>query len=283
LSALDEPFAWFMRDAGGHAPYDRFDEHLQTDESVQSYLQQHGGNVSRIRSDYADAVDSSVKRFRRFVLKPLEERGLRDQTLIVFVSDHGQLLGEYGHVGESYPSAPEVVKIPTTLIHPDLPTGEQASQLMRHVDLPPVVAGLVDPKCPVGAVDGEDVRSTENSPEMGLNYYDRLFPSVVGQFNYAIESVWDWKGGHAFLESPMWNRLKLFAGFVTQIPAGIHFRRERSLEGLKLLFQSEQTWGDPGFTVAEARKQLASFDRADDGDLQMTAGTQEQLEDLGYL
>lgn len=61
LTDLEEPFAWFMWDAGGHAPYDGFNERLQTDESVESYLREHDGDVDRIRADYTDAVDSSVE------------------------------------------------------------------------------------------------------------------------------------------------------------------------------------------------------------------------------
>lgn len=283
LSELDEPFAWFMRDAGGHAPYNGFDDRLQTDETVRSYLEKHGGDVDRIRTDYAASIDASVRRFERFVLDPLAERDLLEQTLVVFASDHGQLLGEYGHVGESYPPAPEVVYVPVTFIHPDLPAGEEADSLLRHVDLPPVIETLVARDLSLGRTDGVDVLNATDPPQLGFSFYDRLFPSLVGEFNYSIESVWDRSGGHAFLTAPLWNNCKLTAGLVTRIPAGIHFRRARSLRGLKLLFQREQAWGTPGFTKAEAKELLSEFDQETEGTLDLSGDTRDHLEDLGYL
>lgn len=283
LTELEEPFGWFMRDAGGHAPYDGFDERLQTDETVRSYLQKHAGDETQMRRDYETAIESSVERFERFVLDPLEERNIRENTLVVFASDHGQMLGEYGHVGESYPACPEIVYVPTTFIHPSLEPTE-SGDLFRHVDLAPTIAGLLDSDVTLDATDGVDIFDVSTPPTHGLNFYDRPYPSVLGEFSYTIDSVWDGDGGHAFVRSSAWDKVKLTAGFLSRIPAGIQLRRSRSLTGLKYLFDSQYSWGTPRFSVEKAQDLLdaARTDRIDT-DLEMSSETQQNLEDLGYL
>lgn len=283
LSEMNEPFGWFMRDAGGHAPYDGFDETLQTNESVDSYLEKHAGDDEQMRRDYEAGIQASADRFRRFVLEPLEERGIRDETLIVFISDHGQMLGEHGHVGESYPACPEIVYVPTTFIHPDLPTGKQEG-LFRHVDLLDTMAGLVDPDTEVPPTDGLDIFSADESPSYGLNFYDRPYPSIRGEFSYTIKSVWDADGGHAFIESGLFDKVRLTTGLLSRIPAGKQLRRTRSLASLKLLFDNQQTWGTPSFSVAEARTILDEYDvEIDSQSLDLDDSTVDNLEDLGYL
>lgn len=284
IPELEEPFSWFMRDAGGHAPYNGFDDDLQTEESVRSYLTAHGGDVDRIKSDYAAAIDASVDRFERFVLEPLRERDLLDRTLIVYVSDHGQLLGEYGHVGESYPACPEIAYVPTTLIHPSLEAVEH-DELMRHVDLLPTIAGLIDKDIDHGPIDGVDILEPESDPDYGACFYDRPYPSFLGEFSYTIDSIWDRNGGHVFVESNLWDKCKVFGGFLTKIPAGTHWRRARDLKGLWMLFENERTWGTPSITKADARQILGEIKAGETPRtiLDLDERAEENLRELGYL
>lgn len=284
LSDIEEPFAWFMRDAGGHAPYDGFDDTLQTDESVASYLNAHGGDVERIKRDYAAGIDSSVDRFERFVLDPLRERRLLERTLVVYASDHGQLLGEYGHVGESYPACPEIAYVPTTFVHPSLEAVER-DELMRHVDLVPTIDGLLDREIDAGATDGVDIFAPGADPAYGACFYDRPYPSFLGEFSYTIDSVWDPDGGHVFVESGIWDKIKVFAGFVTRIPAGTHWRRTRNPRGLWMLFENERTWGEPAITRAQARDILADVRAGErrSRSLELDDRAAENLRELGYL
>ncbi|MFB6195512.1 MAG: sulfatase-like hydrolase/transferase [Haloplanus sp.] len=284
LADATPPFGWFMRDAGGHAPYDGFDGRLQTDESVRSYLRDHAGDEARMRRDYAAAVESSVERFERFVLQPLRERDLLAETLVVFLSDHGQLLGEYGHVGESYPACPEVVYVPVTFVHPDLPRGEKRPELFRHVDVPATVAGLL---AGVDASDtqGRDLFADGDHPDYGATFYDRPYPSFLGEFSYTIDSLWERDGGHVFVRSGAWTKCKLAAGFLSRIPAGTQLRRSRSALGLKMLFENRRTWGDPTRTASDAEAILDALKRPDvpDPDLTLSEDAVRNLRELGYL
>lgn len=283
LDEIDEPFAWFMRDPGGHAPYDGFDDDLASTESVDSYLREHAGDTERMRSDYEAGVEASVRRFETHVLDTLTERGIDSETLVVFVSDHGQMLGEYGHVGESYPAAPEVVYVPVTFVHPSLDSRE-SDRLFRHVDLPDTVAGFTDADVDPGTTDGVDHASGDHSPDHGLCLYDRPYPSFRGQFHYTLQSVWGGDGGHVFNESSLWERLKLLAGLLASIPAGRQLRRSRSLTGVRYLLRDRYSWGDPGIDTANALDLLDSIETEyQRADLQLDEEAQENLEDLGYL
>ncbi|MXR19469.1 sulfatase-like hydrolase/transferase [Halobacterium bonnevillei] len=281
LQDIEEPFGWFMRDPGGHAPLNEFDEELATTGSVRSYLKQNAGDESQLREDYARAVDSSVNRFRNRVINTLRDRGILEDTLIVFISDHGEFLGEYGHVCESHPAAPELVRVPTTLIHPGLDNVDTPN-LMRHVDLHETVADLGSLTAP--NTDGGPVFDPVFDAKTGLNFYDRPYPSFSGTFHYTLSSVWDWQGGRVFNESNPWARLKLLGGYLTKIPAGIQVRRARNPKGIKLLLSGQYSIGNPGFSAKEARKMLDDITVSVGRDeLDMDQATKENLEDLGYL
>jgi hypothetical protein len=172
--------------------------------------------------------------------------------------------------------------VPTTLIHPSLEATE-SDDLFRHVDLAPTVAGLVDSDATAAPTDGRDVLTGDPAP-YGASLYDRPYPSVRGEFSYTIDSLWDHDGGHVSVESGLWDKFRLTAGFLTRIPAGIQLRRSRSLTGLKYLFASQYSWGAPGFSVEQARDVLAATQSSEtDAKLDMSSATRKNLEDLGYL
>lgn len=282
LSNIEEPFAWFMRDPGGHPPFDGFDNDLSSNDSVRSYFSRNAGNLERLTTDYQHAINSSVERFRDKVLNPLCRRGLQSDTLIIFISDHGELLGEYGHLGESFPASPELVRVPTTFIHPQL-SPRKASSVIRHIDIPETVAKLRD-------LNESPVKTNTSvfngsSDRVSLNFYDRPYPSFSGVFHYTLSSVWDWEGGHVFNRSSLWSRLKLIGGYATRIPAGMQIRRSRNLLGVKLLLYSHYSLGNPGFDKPSAEKLLESetglTDRLDEVDLDESA--KNNLRELGYL
>lgn len=73
------------------------------------------------------------------VLDALEARGQADQTLIIFTSDHGEMLGEKGFWGKStmYDSA---ARVPLLLAGPDVPSGGTRSDPVSLIDIAPTIA-----------------------------------------------------------------------------------------------------------------------------------------------
>ncbi|MXV61864.1 sulfatase-like hydrolase/transferase [Natronorubrum sp. JWXQ-INN-674] len=282
LDDIQEPFGWFMRDPGGHAPYGRWDMDMNAEISVPDFFTEHAGDTENLRKMYEKGINDSINRFEKYVLQPLKDRDLLDDTLIIFLSDHGELLGEYGHVSQSYPMCPEIVYVPTFYIHPDLPSID--IDITSHVDLPVTVSHLLD-KEPFSDTPGSPIFDPEYDRETAYCLYNRRFPSFQGEFNYRIDSKWDKDGGHVFVRSNIWSKIKLTIGYLTRISAGKHLRKTRNPTGFKLLFSDQKTWGSPDFPIEQSDKELGSIDQhlAEKVERAMTKDTEDRLKDLGYL
>lgn len=75
------------------------------------------------------------------LLAVLEEQGLRDNTLVIFTSDHGEMLGEKGLIQKR--SLYEwSARIPLFIDHPDLPAG-RVDTPVSLIDLPATLLDLV--------------------------------------------------------------------------------------------------------------------------------------------
>jgi arylsulfatase A-like enzyme len=110
----------------------------------------------------------------------LKERKLFEESLIVFVSDHGEALGEHYEFGHSRSLYSEQLNVPLVVKLPSQTRGERSARLAQHVDLLPTVlaaAGLP----PAPAARGTDLFG----PGVGgpvfshLNYNGRVGMSVV--------------------------------------------------------------------------------------------------------
>jgi hypothetical protein len=282
LTDIEQPFCWFMRDPGGHAPYGNWDEDMNALVSVPDFYTDHAGKTEYLTEQYQEGINSSVERFRKYVVSPLEERGILEETLIVFLSDHGELLGEHGHVSQSYPITPELVYIPTVYIHPDI--NQPMADISHHTDLPNSICDLIDDD-PLPHSAGDSVFSGSYTDTPGYCLYDRPFPSFYGKFSYTVASMWDRDGGHVFVRSNLWENTKLLIGYLTKISAGTHLRRKRNLKGVKLIFSNHEQWGNPGFSRSEADDELRHLnkDSIESVTESMDQDTEERLKDLGYL
>jgi arylsulfatase A-like enzyme len=83
-------------------------------------------------------IDGQVERFLTF----LDERGLREETILVFLSDHGDFVGEYGLVRKG-PEMPEcLMRVPMSWAGPRIRHG--ASPHAAHVSLVDVMPTLCE-------------------------------------------------------------------------------------------------------------------------------------------
>jgi len=79
------------------------------------------------------------------VLESLESSGMADDTIVVFTSDHGDLLGAHGGLMQKWYNAfDEAIRVPFVLKGPGVsPTGPGVEVPTSHVDLIPTLLGLV--------------------------------------------------------------------------------------------------------------------------------------------
>jgi arylsulfatase A-like enzyme len=91
-------------------------------------------------------VDRAVGR----ILEALERSGMADDTIVVFTSDHGDLLGAHGGLIQKWCNAfDEATRVPLLIAGPGIePGGAGISVPTSHVDLVPTLLGLagIDPE-----------------------------------------------------------------------------------------------------------------------------------------
>ncbi|HVT42189.1 MAG TPA: sulfatase-like hydrolase/transferase, partial [Acidimicrobiales bacterium] len=84
------------------------------------------------------------------VLESLEASGMADDTIVVFTSDHGDLLGAHGGLQQKWYNAyDEAIRVPLTIKGPGVSaTADGVTTPTSHVDLVPTLLGLagIDPE-----------------------------------------------------------------------------------------------------------------------------------------
>lgn len=91
-------------------------------------------------------VDAAVGR----IVAKLDERGFADNTVIIFTSDHGQYLGDYGLAGKWYPHEVSI-RVPLIVYDPRLPEdrrGVRSEDFALSIDLGPTMLDLAQVEIP---------------------------------------------------------------------------------------------------------------------------------------
>lgn len=198
LENIGQPFIYIEDDKGGHCPYGiAFSEYRRFDEFFREYGKK---GKDELIKQYKKGIEQSAINFKNR-LKILEDRNLNENTLVIFTSDHGELLGEYGGlVGHGRPPCPELVYVPTVFIHPSLKPQKISNTIIRHVDLVPTIASILNNKVNY-ALDGIDL-TCNCFPSNGLNFLMTGYFKSENIFNqwmtYKSASMWDFNGGHIF-------------------------------------------------------------------------------------
>lgn len=161
LDDIDLPIAWSPDQWPMHPPLDAFRAaRVQTADDVRSQ-----DAIRRARLVYY-AMCSFVDELIGDVLGALGDAGLADDTRIVYTSDHGETLGDYGLWGKSvmYDSA---AAVPLILAGPDVPAGHAVHCPVSLVDLAPtIMAGTgVEPTAADADLPGTDLWSMASGQE----------------------------------------------------------------------------------------------------------------------
>jgi arylsulfatase A-like enzyme len=84
------------------------------------------------------------------VFEALQNSSFYENTIVIFTSDHGELLGAHGGLHQKwYCSYEEATHVPLILHHPTLFTGRQSVEMLTsHIDLLPTLLGLAGANVP---------------------------------------------------------------------------------------------------------------------------------------
>ena len=161
LAASDEPFFVYLHELDPHHPYDPLppydalypaewtgDKELLRKPSFGLVYRRNpavldGGGEDWLDSQY-DGEVSFMDAYLGRLLARLDEAGLREETLVVFVSDHGEALADHGMVGHGGQLWDELLRVPWILSLPGrLPAGHRVDAPVELLDLAPTVLDLL--------------------------------------------------------------------------------------------------------------------------------------------
>ena len=89
---------------------------------------------------YYGGITAIDKEFAR-LLKALDDNGMTDDTIVVYTSDHGDMMGSHGHVAKQMPHE-ESCRVPFMVRLPGVKGGSSSDALFASVDIYPTMCGL---------------------------------------------------------------------------------------------------------------------------------------------
>ncbi|MCH2663507.1 sulfatase [bacterium] len=190
--ARENPFCMVISVEPPHppweAPEDLTDAWLERDLTLPP---NYDGDFLRERKIYyamVENLDQNVGRMMAF----LDEKGMSQDTVVMFVSDHGELSGAHGLRSKQYPYE-ESVGIPLMVIDPRHPegAGSVVADPTNTEDLFPTVLGLAGLN-PKNSLHGEDLSSLISGKSSGLDREGVLleFVAELRQKQPFYDAVW---------------------------------------------------------------------------------------------
>ena len=133
-------------------------------------------------------VDDHVGR----ILGALDAEGLRENTVVVFTSDHGEWLGTHLKFGKGYPADDAVSRVPLIVSAPDGKSGQNVDDIVEAVDIVPTLLSLAGIQAPptLQGVSLADVvtRGAEASKQAALTEGDGWKCLRNRDYRYLIHS-----------------------------------------------------------------------------------------------
>lgn len=127
------------------------------------------------------------------IVERVRALNLKDNTIIVVVSDHGEAFGEHAHWGHMSQLYNEVIRIPMILRLPGEPQleGRRITDLVGTIDLMPSFLDLLNFSTKGIFLNGRSLlpilageRQDEDRPLLSQAYEQRAFSLLLGNFKY---------------------------------------------------------------------------------------------------
>ncbi|ESP86879.1 sulfatase [Candidatus Halobonum tyrrellensis] len=219
---------------------------------------------------FADSLFSELVRI-------LKRKGVYDETLIVVTADHGEHFGEHGRAYHQFSLFDELIHVPLVI---KLPGGERAGtrtdDLVSHVDLAPTIYEALGIDVPEG-VEGRSVFSGETRDAVFAEYGDpvtgiaALESNVEGEVPAEAYDELDYA-----LQCVRTRRRKLIRRI-----GGEPILTRIDDEGTERVV--DEAWDDEWAALDGRIDETLSEHPAETEGPEIAAGTEEQLERLGYL
>ncbi len=188
----DRPFFLMLATGAPHDPYLAPEEYLKRYDPEKLSMEPNwvkgvrGAGRKEIAGYYASitAIDDQVGA----LLQALRELGLEDNTIVLFSSDHGNMLGSHGKVLKRKPWE-ESIRVPGIVRFPKaVARGRKSNALFSHVDFAPTLLALCGLPVP-GDMQGTDLSNVvlgRESEGPDAAYFQIFGPYLAG----GLESAW---------------------------------------------------------------------------------------------
>jgi choline-sulfatase len=192
------------------------------------------------------------------LLDALKRIGLRDHTLILATSDHGEGLGEHGEPTHGLFIYDSTIRVPLILAGPGIPSGRVVASLARGIDVAPTLLDL-SYLPPLPGAEGRSLRATWAGQRAGDEpaYVESLF----GRLSFGWAPLYGWRDRQLmFIDAP---RPELYD--VEADPGQIHdlsASRAPDVGRYRQVIQAavpSAPAAQPGSTSREARDRLRSL------------------------
>lgn len=143
--------------------------------------------IQKMRRAYYGAVSFMDRQVGR-ILSELKRLNLRDNTIVVFVSDHGYLLGEH-HMWKKSKLWEEAIRVPVIISAPNKLQGVQCDHFVELVDLYPTLTELAGLP-PEANVQGQSLVPLLDNSQSSLQKTDAMIQ--VGAGFGLRQGKWAW-------------------------------------------------------------------------------------------
>lgn len=134
-------------------------------------------DLDRIKCCYYGMISEQDHYIGR-ILAELKRLGLQDRTLVIFNSDHGEMLGDHGLLFKGGYFYDEVVHVPLILRAPGrLPAGKRITALAEEIDVLPTILEMLDIKVPEG-VQGRSLLALIEGKSRPAQAVHAEFPAI---------------------------------------------------------------------------------------------------------
>ncbi|MBN2131446.1 MAG: sulfatase [Sedimentisphaerales bacterium] len=171
---------------------DRPPERLKKSRKAQRAILENDERLKKqnIQGYYAHtaALDDCIGKIR----EALRQAGLAEDTILVFASDHGDMLGSHRMALKQMPFE-ESINVPFLVEYPRVvPRGKRTDALITPVDVMPTLLSLAGLKCP--KVDGKDFSDAARGVASDQRDAVLLMKLLPGGGPYIINAVTPWRG-----------------------------------------------------------------------------------------
>ncbi len=168
-SNKNDPFLLFLSWGPPHAPYETAPEEykeiykdmdIQLRPNVPAELKEKATEWIRGYYAHISALDDCIKQLQTTI----KEAGIEKNTIFVFTSDHGDMLGSHGEVKKQKPWE-ESILVPMIMKYPAMLQAGEMSKVFSYPDIMPTLLGLCNleiPKTVEGIDYSGELLKTEN-------------------------------------------------------------------------------------------------------------------------